>query len=161
MGGNWRLVCAYWHLNGIYLIANTLTTNSYAAAIGAGYIINKGCSRYDSAYPNLMNVQLGKDTKDIDFTFVACSGTKIPQILKQARSLSGGQQVITISAGGNDAKLINALNDCVFTFKGPFSNSCDQTLDNIQTIIDGSDFSSGVDDLISEAKSKLAPGGTM
>ena len=135
--------------------------DSYAAGIGAGNVVDKSCSRYDGSYANLVNLQLGKDTTDIDFTYIACSGAKIPAITEQANSLDGGQQMITISAGGNDAQLIVALNDCVFTFKGLFSGSCGATLDNIQTIIDSADFSSSIDDLISAAKSKLGPSGTM
>jgi hypothetical protein len=84
-----------------------------------------------------MNVQLGKDTKDADFAFIACSGAKIPAITDQAASLDGGQQMITISTKGNDAGLTDALNNCVFTFKGFLSSNCDKTLDNIQTFIDG------------------------
>ena len=135
--------------------------DSYAAGIGAGNVVDKRCSRYDGSYANLVNVQLGEDTTDIDFTYIACSGAKIPAITTQAESLDGGQQMITISAGGNDAQLIVALNDCVFTFKGLFSGSCGATLDNIQTIMDSAEFSSSIDGLISAAKSKLAPGGTM
>ncbi len=133
----------------------------YAAGIGAGNPLDHGCSRYGSAYPNRINVQLGKDTKDVDFTFIACSGAKIPAITDQAASLDGGQQMITISAGGNDAGLIDTLNNCVFTFKGFLSSNCDKTLDNIQTFIDGGNFASSMDGLITAAKSKLAPGGTM
>ena len=135
--------------------------DSYAAGIGAGNVVDKSCSRYDSSYANLVNVQLGEDTTNIDFTYVACSGAKIPDITAQANSLDGGQQMVTISAGGNDAQLIVALNDCVYTFKGLFSGSCGATLDNIQTIIESAGFSSSIDGLISAAKSKLAPGGTM
>lgn len=135
--------------------------DSYAAGIGAGNVVDRGCSRYDSSYPNLVNVQLGQDTSSIDFTFIACSGAKIPAIIDQANSLSGGQQMITVSAGGNDASLMDALNDCVFTFKGLFGGNCDQTLSKIQTFIDSSAFASSIDSLITAAKSKLAPGGTM
>ena len=93
--------------------------------------------------------------------FIACSGAKIPATTDQAASLDGGQQMITISAGGNDASLIDALNNCVFTFKGFLSSNCDKTLDNIQTFIDGGNFASSMDSLITAAKSNLASGGTM
>lgn len=69
--------------------------------------------------------------------------------------------MITISAGGNDAGLIDALNDCVFTFKGFLSSNCDKTLDKIQTFINGGNFASSMDGLITAAKSNLVPGGTM
>ncbi len=135
--------------------------DSYAAGIGAGNVVDKSCSRYDGSYANLVNVQLGEDTSDIIFTYIACSGAKIPAITTQATSLDGGQQMITISAGGKDAQLTKALNDCVFTFTGLFSSSCSATLDNIQTIIDSDGFASGIDGLISAAQTKLAPSGTM
>lgn len=124
-------------------------------------MVSRGCSRYDSSYPNLVNVQLGKDTSDIDFTFLACSGAKTPAITDQANSLSGDQQMITISAGGNDAGLVEVLNDCVYKFKGPASGDYDTTLTNVQSTIAGKDLDSSLDSLINAAKSKLAAGGTM
>ena len=108
-----------------------------------------------------MNVQLGKATTEIDFTFLACAGAKTPAITDQANLLSGGQQLITISAGGNDAGLIDVLNDCVYRFKGPFSGDCDTTLENVQNTIAGDALDSSLDSLINAAKSKLAAGGTM
>ena len=66
--------------------------DSYAAGIGAGNVVDKGCSRYDGSYANLVNVQLDEDTSSIDFTYVACSGAKIPDITAQANSLDGGNR---------------------------------------------------------------------
>ena len=136
--------------------------DSYAAGIGAGNVLDNLCRRHDSAYPNLMNAQLGENTTDMDFTFIACSGAEIPAIADQANSLSDGQQMITISGGGNDAGLLEALNDCVFTFKTIlFNGNCDQTLAKIQGVIDSNEFSSSADGLLRAAKAKLAPGGVM
>lgn len=138
--------------------------DSYAAGIGAGNNIDKSCARYDSAYPNLINNQLSEQRTDIDFSFVACSGAKVPAITDQANSLSGGQQMITISAGGNDADLAGGLNACVFTWYLAFSylfTQCDDKLKEMQDTIDSNDFSSSLDRLVSAAKSKLAPGGIM
>ena len=135
--------------------------DSYAAGIGAGNVVNGYCSRYDGSYANVVNLGLGTDTKDINFSYEACSGAKIPEITKQANSLDGGQQMITISAGGNDAELMKGLNDCVFTFKGLLSGNCMDTLNEIEGIINGDQLSSDIDGLISAAKSKLASGGTM
>lgn len=69
--------------------------------------------------------------------------------------------MITISAGGNDAGLVDVLNDCVYRFKGPFSGACDTTLTNVQNTIAGSDLDAKLDGLINAAKSKLSPRGTM
>ncbi|KAI9829474.1 MAG: hypothetical protein M1819_006294 [Sarea resinae] len=133
----------------------------YAAGIGAGNTINSKDSRYDGAYPNLINLQLGKDPDDVDFTFIARSGAKTLEITEQANQLDSGQQMITISSGGNDVGLVDDLNDCVFTFKGPLSGDCEETLANTQDIIDSDDFSFGLDGLLNAAKDKLAPGGTI
>ena len=69
--------------------------------------------------------------------------------------------MITISAGGNDAGLINVLNDCIYTFYGGFSSDCDKTLANSDQIIDSNDFATSLDGLINDAKSKLASNGNM
>ena len=69
--------------------------------------------------------------------------------------------MISISAGGNDVGLIDALNDCVFTFKGLFSGNCDRTLNDIQSVVNSKKFSDNVDALIRKAKLKLAPDGVI
>lgn len=87
---------------------------SYAAGVGSGNLIDKGCSRYDSAYPNLINLSLEKSVKDIDFTFTACTGAVNSDVYTQVGSLTTGQQLITISSGGNDAGFFDILNACIY-----------------------------------------------
>ncbi len=86
--------------------------DSYAAGIGAGNRIGYLCSVYDFGYPQVINAdwRMG-DPSTRKFTNLACSGALTPAIQSQAEKLSGGQQLITISAGGNDAGLVTVLND--------------------------------------------------
>lgn len=65
----------------------SLTARRYAAGIGAGNVLQSSCSRYDGAYPNLINLQLGTDPESIDFTFGACSGALTTDIVKQANKV--------------------------------------------------------------------------
>jgi hypothetical protein len=72
--------------------------HSYAAGIGAGEQTSYSCSRYDGSYSILVSLQLGVDPKKLDFTYKACSGAVVDQVLGQANSLSEGQQFIIVSA---------------------------------------------------------------
>lgn len=56
------------------------------------------CSRYDGSYANLVALQLGVQPGALDFTYSACSGAVIEDVVKQANALSYGQQFIIISA---------------------------------------------------------------
>lgn len=143
--------------------------DSYAAGIGAGNSYSIGspssasldCSRYDGAYPNLINLQLGTDPESIDFMFSACSGAVTSEVIKQAENLTVDQQMITISSGGNDAGLSNIINDCVYTYKARFSGDCTASLEKAQVIMESEEFASKLDELLGIAKSKLADNGTM
>lgn len=83
---------------------------SYAAGLGAGVRIDYLCSRYSGSYPELINADEslgGPGYRNHDN--LACSGAKLPAIIKQAKELPYDLQVITISAGGNDVGLDKVL----------------------------------------------------
>lgn len=107
----------------------------------------------------------------------------------QIPNIDGGQQAILISAGGNDAELVNILNLCVyqvaaltqlqgvaaktialadtrFEWAGDFdwdsiSRGCEAQLDRSRDIITSGEFSRKLNDIITKAKSKLAPDGAI
>lgn len=94
--------------------------DSHSAGIGAGARLgglgDYFCSRSEYAFPNLVATDdsLG-DSTGRTFTNWACSGALTDDVTKQVNNLAGGSQdVITISSGGNDAKLTDILNECVF-----------------------------------------------
>lgn len=60
------------------------------------------CSRYDEAYPYLVNTdgRLGDDPSKRKFQFKSCSGAVIKDVVeKQIPTLDYNQQVILVSAG--------------------------------------------------------------
>ncbi|EER41606.1 conserved hypothetical protein [Histoplasma capsulatum H143] len=110
--------------------------DSYAAGIGAGKLLgskeDKKCSRYDGAYGPVL-LSLSKDNKPKS-QFIACSGDTSDGIKKQAESLDDkSHDLVTLSAGGNDALLATILMKCILlpsTIK-----SCDNALAESEKII--------------------------
>ncbi|KAF2113969.1 SGNH hydrolase-type esterase domain-containing protein [Lophiotrema nucula] len=145
-----------------FLVKGAAIGDSYAAGIGAGNEVDWSCSRYDGSYPSLVALQLGVDPKVQQFTYTACSGAVISGVVDQAKSLSGGQQYIIISAGGNDADLVGILNSCVYSFyAGLHHPSCESKLAESRATIASSKLASDLDGLIGIAKSKLAKDGNI
>ena len=134
--------------------------DSYAAGIGAGTVLNgnegdEKCSRYDAAHSVIMHTSgFGKDPK---FTFLACSGDTSKQVLEQVKELADdSQDLVTVSAGGNDALLSEVLKACVF-LPGTQEN-CDAKLADTKKAIDN-DLLSNIDDLLQELAPKVRQGG--
>jgi len=76
-------------------------------------------SRYSSSYPSILNRVLFGKNKD-NFQFLSCSGAVVKEVIEgQVPMLEGDQDVILLSAGGNDAELVWILNHCVFQFFSP------------------------------------------
>lgn len=110
--------------------------DSYTAGIGAGRALghmitedevaivvpdgleevrdNWKCSRYDKAYPKIIEAQFGAHVeKDGGFQYLACSGDRSEQIYQQAKALKGNLDFVTLTAGGNDLCLANIIKDCI------------------------------------------------
>ncbi|KAH7114166.1 SGNH hydrolase-type esterase domain-containing protein [Dactylonectria estremocensis] len=171
--------------------------DSYSAGIGAGDRLGKltsrpdyACSRYSHGYPNIVNSdgRLGDESKRT-FEFKSCSGAVMDDVLDtQIPELSSDQQFILLSAGGNDAELVNILNHCVYqwaTFNsyqwlvaklaetfdeelhpwikkldiGSLARTCEKQLEISQGLIEDDAFSNKIDAVLKAAKAKLAPGG--
>ncbi|KAE9977706.1 hypothetical protein EG327_007646 [Venturia inaequalis] len=145
--------------------------DSYAAGIGSGSRTHFSCSRYNLSYPALMNIddRLG-DNPNRKFTYWACSGHTIdlitnhrflndPRNSGQVNSLGeGSQDVITISAGGNDAEFGTILDHCIFGWTNPPTRYCDSTLRKSQLNI-RTRIPAALDDLLTKAKTKLTSRG--
>ena len=132
--------------------------DSYAAGIGAGQVLNgngdTACSRYDGAYPVLLNNILGAKSK---FQFLACSGDKSTHVKDQVAKLADkSQDLVTISAGGNDALLSDVLKACVYTPAG--QDACDKAIASTQDAIDHK-LQGEVDDLLQALGPKVKQGG--
>jgi len=132
--------------------------DSYSAGIGCGYLLDHACSRYNLSWPNLMNedARMGKTSRE--FQFLACSGATSPEILAhQIPQLSDGLQIITMTAGGNDAGFSDILIDCVFGVS--LESKCDTLLYNAQALMQSEAFKSNIESLLSAAISKLGENG--
>ncbi|PGH17920.1 hypothetical protein AJ79_00819 [Helicocarpus griseus UAMH5409] len=177
----------------------TAIGDSYSAGIGAGDRLGSvtgafdsqsdwSCSRYDQAYPNLINndARLG-DPGARKFQFKSCSGATTEDVLeKQIPSLDKDQQAIILSIGGNDVELSNVLNQCIYQWAvinqeqvalakataldrmfewatgfdwEALGRGCAKQLDHTRSLIEGEAFSSNVDKVLEAAKTKLAKDG--
>jgi lysophospholipase L1-like esterase len=65
------------------------------------------CSRYDYSWPQIVNYALGSTVKR--FQFEACSGDRTAQIHDQVDKLEESQDVVMLTAGGNDLCLVSLL----------------------------------------------------
>ncbi|EZF78372.1 hypothetical protein H105_00529 [Trichophyton soudanense CBS 452.61] len=86
--------------------------DSFTAGIGAGrpYSQSKSdrsCSRYDLAYPAVLNRLFGSVVQDSQY--IACSGDRSVQIYEQAKALKGDLNLVVLTAGGNDLCLSQAV----------------------------------------------------
>ena len=135
--------------------------DSYTAGIGAGRALghqissdevaivvpdgleeirdNYKCSRYDMAYPKVIEAQFGNHVeKDGGFQYLACSGDRSEQIYQQAKALNGSLDFVTFTAGGNDLCLAQIISNCIMLpyFK---NSACEAVIskaqDNVKSII--------------------------
>ena len=107
------------------------------------------CSRYDQSFPRIMNddVRLGNSDGRI-FNYWPCSGAKADAVTKQINALrDASQDLITITAGGDDALFGDILNECVYQWLSdadPLNSLCDGKLDEAQKVIESDDFHSNL-----------------
>ncbi|KAF2667795.1 SGNH hydrolase [Microthyrium microscopicum] len=138
----------------------TAVGDSYASGLGTGLRLDYGCSRYAGGYPNLMETdeRFGLNPNRT-FQYLACSGLKSTEILtKQVPHVLDNQDLITISAGGNDVALGDVLDSCIFQWKHGNSARCDAALVRSQELID-TVLETNVDLLIDSLVTKLSPNG--
>ena len=137
----------------------TAIGDSYAAGIGAGNVLNgngdSSCSRYDAAYSLIVN-NMGFGGKP-KFTFLACSGDKSGDVMEQVKKIGDdSQDLVTVSAGGNDALLSDVLKACVFL--PSTEDNCNSKLTDTKKAIDN-DLLRNIDDLLQALAPKVRQGG--
>ena len=109
--------------------------DSYSAGIGAGKPLgnpilddpentNWYCSRYDTAWPVLVNEALGSSVED--FHFVACSGDRTGGVYRQIQALPSDLDLVMLTAGGNDLCLAKLIEKCVLVPSG--DSACDSVI---------------------------------
>ncbi|KAL8776615.1 MAG: hypothetical protein Q9194_003046 [Teloschistes cf. exilis] len=125
--------------------------DSYAAGIGAGEgpgtSDDRSCSRYGDAYPHLLDDLM--DNKKAEFKFLACTGAISVEIKDQAKTLTtASQDLLTISAGGNDVAFSTVLKKCVY-LTGTES-ACDSAFDAASSLIK-TQLGHNIEDLLTSA----------
>jgi len=134
--------------------------DSYSAGLGVGQRVDFGCSRYSGAYPNLidLNDRFGANPNRT-FQNLGCSGLKSSDILaKQVPHLDPEQDLILVSAGGNDVSLGDVLDACIFQFRHGTTERCEAALQHSQQLIDDT-LSPNLDALLDALKPKLRSDG--
>jgi lysophospholipase L1-like esterase len=86
--------------------------DSYASGTGAGSYSDLACTRSRNAYPALW-----ADAHDpASFTFAACGGAKIPDVLDdQVDALEGDTTLVSLSIGGNDSGFASTMLSCQYS----------------------------------------------
>jgi lysophospholipase L1-like esterase len=94
---------------------------------------NWKCSRYDMAYPKVIEAQFGAHVqKDGGFQYLACSGDRSEQIYQQAKALKGELDFVTFTSGGNDLCLAQMIKDCIMLPYGKTS-ACETVIAKAQS----------------------------
>ncbi|KAF9695094.1 hypothetical protein EKO04_006838 [Ascochyta lentis] len=113
--------------------------DSYAAGLGSGKRVDFACSRYNTAYPNIVHESLHARNSDTSHQSLACSGADTTEILaKQVPALNINLDLITISAGGNDIGLTPILSNCVYQFYMAGEDACQKSIEEAQEKINNS-----------------------
>lgn len=84
--------------------------DSFTAGIGSGDLYSDNdnsydCSRYSYTYPVIMNHFFGPSIDK--FTYTACSGAISTGIFDQINDLEDDQDLVILTAGGNDLCLVS------------------------------------------------------
>jgi lysophospholipase L1-like esterase len=134
--------------------------DSYAAGLGVGERVDYGCSRYSGGFPNLINLDQRFGTNsNRTLQYLACSGLKSSEILaKQVPHLEPEQDIIIVSAGGNDVSLGDVLDACIFQFRHGSTERCEAALQHSQQLIDDT-LSPNLEDLLAALTTKLRSDG--
>ncbi|KAK0630522.1 SGNH hydrolase-type esterase domain-containing protein [Bombardia bombarda] len=114
--------------------------DSFTAGIGAGRLWSndqktRDCSRYDGAWPVVMQRYMGSVT---DFQYPACSGDTSSSIMSQIDGLRSGIDLAVLSAGGNDLCLSNIIAQCIisrFSSEQDCTNAINQANNGITSFL--------------------------
>ena len=134
----------------------TALGDSYASGFGAGKTTNGNgdgdCGRFSEAYPSMMSRFLGSSVQK--YTFLACKGATIADIKdKQISAIpDNSQDLVTISAGGDDVLFKDLLWDCVYGHST--MEKCDETLSKADEAI--KKLYDSIDGLLTALDGKMA-----
>jgi len=88
--------------------------DSYSSGVGAGnyYSSSGSCDRSPNAYPALWAAANSVSS----FTFAACSGAKVADVISgQLSALSSSTTLVSFTIGGNDAGFTSIMETCILS----------------------------------------------
>ncbi|MEU5659822.1 SGNH/GDSL hydrolase family protein [Streptomyces sp. NPDC047737] len=95
--------------------------DSYASGTGAGNYSDALCTRSRNAYPALW----AEANDPASFSFVACGGAKIPDVLDdQVSALDEDTTLVSLSIGGNDSGFASTMLSCQYSTQ----SACERAL---------------------------------
>ncbi|KFY41182.1 hypothetical protein V495_05035, partial [Pseudogymnoascus sp. VKM F-4514 (FW-929)] len=138
--------------------------DSFTAGIGSGDLYSENdnsydCSRYSYTYPVIMNHFFGPSIDK--FTYTACSGAISTGIFEQINDLDDDQDVVILTAGGNDLCLSKIIDKCI-AGAAPSDDDCDAAIEHAQDALgSGGYFKQNIKDLLTAIDSKMAKNGVV
>ena len=91
------------------------------------------------------------------FQYLGCSGALVPDITTKQVPMMSKSQLVTLSAGGNDAHLATILNYCVYGWSTLWFSAytCDGELTSAQNAIDDPQYTKDLNDLMTAVSAQL------
>jgi len=113
-------------------------------------------NNYFQRYPNLINNDENLGVQPArKFQYLGCSGATASNVLADQVPLLKSPQMVTLSAGGNDADFATVLNYCVYQWMVVFWYSCDNALQDTQDKINSAAYTTDLTNLISAIKGRM------
>ncbi|OBT40328.1 hypothetical protein VE00_08476 [Pseudogymnoascus sp. WSF 3629] len=136
--------------------------DSFTAGIGSGDLYDEtdnsyDCSRYSYTYPVIMDHFFGPSIDK--FTYTACSGAISMGIFDQINALDDDQDVVILTAGGNDLCLSKIIDKCI-AGAATSDDACDAAIKHAQDALgSGGYFKDNIKDVLMAIDSKMAKDG--
>jgi hypothetical protein len=88
--------------------------------------------------------------------YLACSGALVPDVTSKQVPKMNKAQLITVSAGGNDANLAEILNYCIYQWSTWWGFTCDGRLRVAKDKVNKDDYTNDLQALLDAMTAKLA-----
>lgn len=126
--------------------------DSYGAGIGAGTLQDQWCGRYDGSWQWVVS----KDPMfaNVPFDWVSCSGATSQDVVAHQVDTIKNPDFAFLNIGGNNAKLGDLLNNCVYNFFMP--GKCEDTIKQSQDAT--KQLQGDVEDLLEKMLAKMPNG---
>lgn len=137
----------------------TAIGDSYSSGLGCGSRTNWWCSQYDHAFPNLINHDVSLGTENRKFTFLACLSYTTQNVIdSQISTIKDPQDIITVTAGGNDVFFSELVSICIYSYTSWDHDqyiSCEKIIRDSQAMIASDELLNNLKAMFRAAQGKL------